>query len=258
MSATGEPHLLVHDTGTVLQVAWNRPERRNALTTQMVLEAASCLRSRAPENRVVVFTGTGGAFSAGADLAASSTTMLAALEELVVEIVHCPVPVLAVVDGVAAGAGCSIALAADVTIAGRTSSFLLAFRHVGLMPDAGATLLVAASAGRATAMRLALLGEQLPAEEALAAGLIAGVVEPEQLQPEAERITTALARGPHTALAATKSAINQATLAGLPDALHRERLGQRALLEHVEHAVGVEAFYARRAPEFPAPSGAGR
>src|SRR5699024_8257526 len=123
-----------------------------------------------------------------------------------------PRPVIGAVNGPCAGVGVSLALACDLTIAAESSYFLLAFARIGLMPDGGATALMAASIGRARAMRLALLAERLPATEALAAGLIAQVHSDTGFPAATARLTRRLAEGPADALRATKDAINDATL----------------------------------------------
>ncbi len=159
-------------------------------------------------------------------------------------------PVVAAVNGVAAGVGCSIALAADLVVAAESATFLLAFARVGLMPDGGSSATVAASIGRARAMRMGLLAEPLTASEALDAGLVTHVVPDEEFQAEVERMVRRLASGPPLALAATKRAVNAATLGGLEAALERERTGQTILLGTQDAAEGIRAFAEGRRPRF--------
>ena len=144
-------------------------------------------------------------------------------------------PVVAAVNGVAAGVGCSAALAADIVVATESASFLLAFARIGLMPDGGSTATVAASIGRARAMRMALLAEPLSAREAHDAGLIAEVVPDDEFDDEVARVVRRLAAGPPLAFAATKKAINAATL---DRARRRPRAG----------AHGADAAAAHRRP----------
>ncbi|MGZ5401112.1 MAG: enoyl-CoA hydratase-related protein, partial [Nocardioides sp.] len=159
-------------------------------------------------------------------------------------------PVLAAVNGVAAGVGCSAALAADIVVARESASFLLAFARIGLMPDGGSTVTVAASIGRARAMRMALLAEPLGAREAYDAGLIAAVVADDEFDDEVARVVRRLAGGPPLAIAATKKAINAATLTELDAALERERTGQTVLLRTADLAEGMAAFGEKRRPVF--------
>ena len=148
----------------------------------------------------------------------------------------------------AAGVGCSLALACDLVWRPASARFLLAFARIGLMPDGGASATVAAAVGRARAMRMALLAEPLSGEEAHAAGLVSHLVDDEALAETAEDVVRRLAAGPPLALAATKRAVNAATLVELEPALERERSGQSLLLRTDDAAEGMRAFSARRRP----------
>ena len=242
----------------VLTLTFDRPGVLNAFDDAMSSDFAAALERVAarPEVRVVVVTGAGDAFSAGADISgvdAHERFDVRALDRanrMVRAVVSCPVPVVAAVNGVAAGVGCSVALAADLVVASSSASFLLAFSRVGLMPDGGATLLVAASVGRARALRMALLAEPLSASDALEAGLVSHVVAPEDLPSRVSSLATRLAAGPPLAFAATKKAINAATLGFLDAALERERTGQTVLLRTADAAEGMRAFNERRRPVF--------
>lgn len=252
------PDLLSSEADGVLTLTFNRPASFNAMTDEMSDGFASAMESCAgrDEVRVVVITGAGDAFNAGADISGADAherfdvRALDRANRMVRAVVSCPVPTVAAVNGIAAGVGCSIALAADLTVASSSASFLLAFARVGLMPDGGATALVAASVGRARAMRMALLAEPLSAADALAAGLVADVVEPDSFDASVERLARRLASGPPLAFAATKKAINAATLLPLEDALERERTGQTVLLRTADVAEGMRAFSERRRPVF--------
>ena len=129
------------------------------------------------------------------------------------------------------------------------ASFLLAFARIGLMPDGGATATVAASVGRARAMRMALLGEALDAQEAYDAGLVSHLA-PDDFDGTVEALVARLATGPPLSYAATKKAVNAATLGHLHDALERERTGQTILLRTADVAEGMRAFGEKRRPEF--------
>jgi enoyl-CoA hydratase len=157
--------------------------------------------------------------------------------------------VLSRVNGVAAGVGLSIALAGDIVLVAESAPLTLAFSKIALMPDGGATELVAASVGRARAIRLALLGQALTAREAEAAGLVAEVVEDDRLDERTDEIAELLASLGERATALTKSAINGATLE-LATTLAREEAGQSVLLAAPEFAEGVAAFREKRAPQF--------
>lgn len=252
------PDLLSSEADGVLTLTFNRPASFNAMTDEMSDGFASAMESCSGRDdvRVVVVTGAGDAFNAGADISGADAherfdvRALDRANRMVRAVVSCPVPVVAAVNGIAAGVGCSIALAADLTVASSSASFLLAFARVGLMPDGGATALVAASVGRARAMRMALLAEPLSAADALAAGLVADVVEPDSFDASVERLARRLASGPPLAFAATKKAINAATLLPLEDALERERTGQTVLLRTADVAEGMRAFSERRRPVF--------
>jgi len=241
-----------------LRLTLNRPTVRNALSDSLADELAAALEQAGADDavRVVVLTGAGTAFCAGADISGEHTHEhfdAAALDRaarIVRAITTLDKPVVAAVNGVAAGVGCSAALAADLVLAAESASFLLAFTRIGLMPDGGSTATVAASLGRARAMRMALLAEPLTAAEAYAAGLVAEVVPDADLAPRVDRVARRLAEGPPLALAATKKAVNAATLAGLETALERERTGQAVLLRTADAAEGMRAFSERRRPVF--------
>jgi len=165
----------------VLRVTLDRPARMNAVTTETLDAVSDAFDKHAgdAEVRAAVLTGAGRAFCTGADLGGETTSgppsaaTIDAANRTAATIRAFPRPVIGAVNGPAAGVGVSLALACDLTIATESSYFLLAFTKVGLMPDGGATALVAASIGRARALKMALLAERLPAREALAAGLIA-------------------------------------------------------------------------------------
>lgn len=253
-----EPGLVSTSVDGLLRLTLNRPEVFNALDEDLSDALATALET-APslaEVRAVVITGEGAAFCAGADISgvdAHERFDVRALDRanrLVRAVVACDKPVVAAVNGVAAGVGCSLALACDLVVAASSATFLLAFSRIGLMPDGGASATVAASVGRARAMRMALLGEPLAASEAYAAGLATHLVPDAELETTVAALGTRLAAGPPLGFAATKKAINAATLPGLEDALERERSGQSVLLRTADAAEGMRAFAERRRPVF--------
>ena len=251
----------------VARLTLDRPTRRNALDLSAMSALADRIDrvSRRVDVRCLVLAGSGGAFCSGADLPDAETgfagreenvAMLTTAGRVVTRLVRAPVPVVAEVEGPAAGVGASIALACDIVIASRSSYFLLPFTGIGLVPDGGATLTVAASIGRARAMRMALLQERLPATAAFDAGLIAMVFEPEELPWRTAETARRLADGATRALARTKATVNAHTLAGLDAALARETEEQLPLLEAWEFREGVSAFRDRRPPDYTKPPGA--
>jgi len=241
-----------------LWIILDRPEQLNALTAEMADRLAEELERAAARDdvHVIVLRGSGPAFSAGADLSGEDAhehfdvTSLDRANRIIRAITGSPKPCVAAVNGVAAGVGCSAALACDLVVAAGSASFLLGFSRIGLMPDGGATATVAASVGRARAMRMAMLGEAMPAEEAYAAGLVSHLVPDEEFDATVSRVVRRLAAGPPLAFAATKKAVNAATLDRLEEALERERTGQTALLRTADVAEGMRAFAERRRPVF--------
>ena len=241
-----------------LWLTLNRPEQFNALTGEMVLGAIEELRGAVSrdEVRVVVLTGTGAAFSAGADLGGDNahenydSGSVDAANHVIRAITELDKPVVCGLNGIAAGVGMSVALACDLVVATESAALTLAFTRIGLMPDGGATATVAASVGRARAMRLALLSDLLSAREAYDAGLVSHVFADDDYAEQLGKIVTRLSRGAPLAFAATKKAINAATLAGLDAAFQRERSGQSLLLRTDDAAEGMRAFAEKRHPEF--------
>jgi enoyl-CoA hydratase len=241
-----------------LWLTLDQPETFNALTGDMVLGLVEQLRGAVTrdEIRVVVVTGTGAAFSAGADLSGDApeerydATAVDAANALIRAVVDCDKPVVCGLNGVAAGVGMSVALACDLVVATSSAALTLGFTRIGLMPDGGATATVAAAVGRARAMRLALLSDLLDAQEAYDAGLVSHVFADDEYEEGLGRILRRLASGPPLAQAATKKAVNAATLDRLPDAFQRERAGQAVLLRSADVAEGMKAFNEKRRPEF--------
>ncbi|WP_343602178.1 enoyl-CoA hydratase [Mycobacterium sp.] len=243
----------------VLSVTVARPESLNALTTAMLAGIADAMEHAAadPRVRVIRLGGAGRGFTSGAGMSADDLTGGGAGTEIIVEanravaaITAVPRPVVAAVQGPAAGVGVSLALACDLVLASEAAFFMLAFTKIGLMPDGGASALVAASIGRTRAMRMALLAERLPAADALAAGLVSAVYPAADFEAEVDKVVSGLVSGPAVAFAKTKQAINAATLTELDPALHRELQGQAQLQKSRDFAEGATAFQQRRAPHF--------
>ena len=247
----------LHDNGA-LWLTFNRPEVFNAFSPELSIALVERLEDAGARDdiRTVVLTGTGAAFSAGADISGENAherfdvSALDAANAIIRAVTSCPRPVVAAVNGVAAGVGCSTALAADLVVATESASFLLAFARIGLMPDGGTSATVAAAIGRARAMRMALLAEPLTAREAYDAGLVSHVAPDAEFEALVTQVVRRLSVGAPLAQAATKKAVNAATLDRLEDALERERTGQTILLRTADVAEGMRAFNAGRRPEF--------
>lgn len=241
----------VQRDGGILSITFDRPDRLNSLTAELIHAAADAVDAAAGDGtRVIVLTGAGRAFSSGADVGADGRPpgldTLDAANRLVLSITTSPVVVVAAVNGIAAGVGCSIALAADLTVARESASFLLAFTRIGLMPDGGASLLVTAAVGRARAARMALLAERVTASQAVEWGLIAEVVPDDAFDDRIAGLTAQLVAGPPLAYAGTKHVINAASLALLQAVLAEERDGQGPLLASADFAEGMAAFQEKR------------
>ena len=241
-----------------LWLTLNRPESFNALTGEMVIGLVEELRGAVARDdvRLVVLTGTGPAFSAGADLGGEDAqenydaASVDGANLLISAITELDKPVVCALNGIAAGVGMSVALACDLVVATESAALTLAFTKIGLMPDGGATATVAASVGRATAMRLALLSDLLTAREAYDAGLVSHVFADDDYGDAVAKIVGRLSRGAPLAFAATKKAVNAATLGDLGGAFQRERAGQSLLLRTDDAAEGMKAFAEKRRPEF--------
>lgn len=248
-------------TDGVLSVTLNRPDSLNSLNHPMLSGIAEALRIAASDTQVKVVRlgGEGRGFCSGAGISGDDqaqkaidgpASVLDAANDAVRAIVKVPKPVVAVVHGPAAGVGVSLALASDVVLASENAYFMLAFTKIGLMPDGGASALVAAAVGRIRAARMALLAEKISAHEAYEWGLASAVYPADRFDAEVDKVIAALANGPAVALRKTKQAINAATLTEFEPALAREREGQLSLLTSPDFIEGITAFQQRRAPKF--------
>lgn len=246
--------VLVGVSGDVTTITINRPESLNALTHQTVLAIGDAVAEAEANSRAIILTGNERAFSSGADLqggvAEREGIALDEANAIIRRLIDASVPTIAAVSGPAAGIGCSFALACDYLVMSEKSYLMLPFTKIGLMPDGGATALVAASAGRHRAMRLALTGEKLHAADAFAWGLASEVVAAGEHLSRAAELAGAWAKGAPQAMAASKSAINAATLTELDGAFSREVEGQGRLRASEDFNEGVAAFLEKRAPTF--------
>jgi 2-(1,2-epoxy-1,2-dihydrophenyl)acetyl-CoA isomerase len=257
-----EPPVLVDQRPGYCLITLNRPARLNAFDQAMHLALAQALSTceADPSCRAVLLTGAGRGFCAGQDLADGGTDgagvrdVGAALDTyynpLVRKLRGLPLPVVAAVNGVAAGAGANLALACDVVIAARSASFVQAFARIGLVPDCGGTWFLPRLVGGARARALALLAEPLPAEKAEAWGLIFKAVDDADLLREAERLCAHFAQAPTIALALTKRALDAAETNTLSAQLDLERDLQRQAGATPDFAEGVRAFLEKRPAAF--------
>ncbi|NMG67528.1 2-(1,2-epoxy-1,2-dihydrophenyl)acetyl-CoA isomerase [Azoarcus indigens] len=258
--------ILLDVNGGVATLTLNRPDRLNSFNEGMHREMRAALAAvRAGREdgsvRVLVITGAGRGFCAGQDLSdrnvsagAEAPDLGASIEKnykpLVMALRNLELPVIAAVNGVAAGAGANIALACDMVFAARSASFIQAFAKLGLIPDTGGTWALPRLLGPARALGLALLGDKLPAEQAEAWGLIWKCVDDEALLPAVQQVATQLAAGPTFGYAQTKKAIWSSSTNDLETQLDLERDLMRQCGRSADYREGVAAFMEKRAPQF--------
>ncbi len=257
----------VHRLDDVVRIDLHRPDTLNAVNVQLARELNDELESIAGDRTVgsVVLTGAGRAFSSGFDLKDGGLPLRESgrpdtgwglrnvFHPLVLTLREMPQPVVAAVNGVAAGIGCSYALACDIVLAARSASFLLAFVNVGLVPDGGATVLVPARAGVGRGLEMSLLGEKVSAEEALGWGLVNRVEDDASLLPAATEIAKRLAAGPPQAQADIKRILNAPYLGQLKAALELEAETQSRRSDSHEAAEAIQAFLEKRRPQYRSP-----
>lgn len=262
-SAVGTVHLTREGAdGVVARITIDRPARRNAvdLPTLAALRTAFEQVASDASVRVVVLTGTGEAFCAGADLAATSAADIArfdvsaALREynnpVVLAIRHCPVPVIARVDGPAAGVGMNFALACDLIIAADRATFGQVFVKIGLMPDGGSTYTLPRLVGYHKAFELMAFGELIPAAEAARLGIVSRVVPAAELDAVVDAVAARLAAAPRAALAGIKAGLRHGETSDLAGALGFEAERQDVCFHAPDFAEGVAAFLGKRTPRF--------
>jgi len=259
-----EALVLVAQQGAVRTLTLNRPAALNSFTSAMHVELRNALDAAAEDRgvRALLLTGAGRGFCAGQDLNDSGmvpdadgrvdvgAVIEANYKPLALRLREMPVPVLAMVNGVAAGAGANLALLCDMVIAGRSASFIQAFSKIGLVPDCGGTWLLPRLLGRPMALGLAMTGDKLSAEDAVRLGLIWECVDDKYLADTAMAMAQRLAAMPVKALVATRRALDQASQMDLEQALSLEARVQRDLGHAPDFAEGVEAFRQKRVPAF--------
>jgi 2-(1,2-epoxy-1,2-dihydrophenyl)acetyl-CoA isomerase len=246
----------------IARLTLNRPDKLNSFTAAMHAEVREALGRVVGEGgRVLILTGAGRGFCAGQDLndrAVAPGGQGADLGEsienyykpLVLALRNLPMPVIAAVNGVAAGAGANIALACDLVVATRSASFVQSFSKLGLVPDSGGTWFLPRLVGNARALGLALLGEKLSAEQAAQWGLIWRCVDDAEFKGVVESLATQLASAPTRGLARTKQAIYESAGRSLEAQIDQERDLQRELGRSSDYAEGVAAFVGKRTPIF--------
>ena len=245
--------------GPVARITLNRPDRLNSFTAQMHEELRDALGSLG-DARVVVLTGAGRGFCAGQDLndravAPGETvdlgeTVQQCWNPLIHTLTTLPQPVIARVNGVAAGAGANVALACDIVIAAKSAKFIQSFSAIGLIPDSGGTWVLPRLVGQARALGLALTGEPLPAEKAEEWGLIWKAVDDSVLDAEVDTIAQKLASLPPLGLAAIKDMIRSSWQYSLDEELERQAGAMRRLGFTEDYREGVAAFLEKRAAKF--------
>ncbi len=255
--------LIWQQDGGVGRLTLNRPQTLNAWTAEFGRELRQVVEGDAADDsvRAVLITGAGRGFSSGADLKAGFEPAADGRPDIhkdLHEIYHpaiagvrrLPKPVVAAVNGPAVGIGCSLALACDLVLAAESAYFGLAFVNIGLMPDGGSTAFVPPAVGKARAFQMALLGERVPAPQALDWGLVNWVHPDEQLLDEAEALVQRLAAGPTRSYAASKQALNRFIYRDLDAQLQLEAELQHTLGRTQDFIEGTVAFVQKRAPAF--------
>lgn len=242
----------------VAVITMNRPDRMNALNTQMRAELAFAITEAGKMARVVVLTGAGKAFCSGQDLGDGvkatnldlERTLRDEYEPILRAIVNCPVPTISAVNGPAAGAGANLALAADVVIAAESAYFMQAFARIGLMPDAGGTYEMPRTMGTAKAMGAALFADKITATQADAWGMIWEAVPDDSFESHWKSRAEHLAKGPTVAYAAMKKAIRGSWNNTYDQQLNEEARHQAACGKSRDFIEGVMAFTEKRSAKF--------
>jgi 2-(1,2-epoxy-1,2-dihydrophenyl)acetyl-CoA isomerase len=253
--------LLYDVRNPIATITLNRPERLNALTEELLQELRRAFEQAAGDTsvRVILLTGAGRGFSAGADLTSVATDqsnfqfsdyLKRNYHPLIRLMRSLPKPIIGVINGVAAGAGMSLALACDLRIAAESAVFTQAFVKIGLVPDSGSTWMLSRLVGQARALELMFSGGKATAQEALAWGMVNQVVPDGQLAQAAQQLAAEYAAAPTRTIGYIKQAVEFAASATLEQALSKEAELQDLAGATADHAEGVSAFLQKRAPLF--------
>jgi 2-(1,2-epoxy-1,2-dihydrophenyl)acetyl-CoA isomerase len=252
--------ILVNDIDGIRILSLNRPEKYNSFNREMALALQQALDDCAKDDsvRCVVLTGAGKGFCAGQDLAEATDVDNLDFRKMVEEHYNATIlrmrnlekPIIAAVNGVAAGAGANIALAADIVLAAKSATFIQAFSKISLIPDSGGTFFLPRLVGTQRALALTLTGDKITAEEAMAMGMVYRVYEDEEFPHAWQTVAEGLAKGATKAYALTKRLINQSFQNGLEDQLIAERELQAEAGKTQDFREGVTAFLEKRKPSF--------
>jgi 2-(1,2-epoxy-1,2-dihydrophenyl)acetyl-CoA isomerase len=256
-----EPTILYAVSDNVATLTFNRPEVRNAFNDQMAAELQAALKNAERDEAVrsVIITGAGQGFCAGQDLAAIRDRgaeisfrdhLKKTYNPIVSKLRSIEKPIVAAINGAAAGAGWGIALACDIRYASDAAKFRLAFIGIGLAPDSGTSYFLPRSVGLGKALELAYTNDLVDANSALALGLVNKVVPAEQLMPTTMELARKLAQGPTRGMGLTKRAMNHALTSDLTEALEYEAYTQEIAGRSQDHREGVQAFLEKRLPKF--------
>src|SRR5215217_5149647 len=249
--------------GAELRIELNRPDRMNAWDKHLGADLLAAIELAAGDDgvRAVTITGAGRAFSSGADLRAGfdpapdgrpdlGSILRERYHPIITGIRQMPKPVLAAVNGPAVGIGCSLALACDLVAAPESAYLLLAFVNIGLAPDGGSSFLIPARVGHARAAEMAMLGERIPAAQALEWGLINRVAPDDDFEAEVDALAERLATGPTRSYAGAKRQLNAWVYPRMEEQLELEAATQQEMAGSGDFMEGVQAFLAKRAPDF--------
>lgn len=244
----------------VLTITLNRPDVLNAINKRMTDELLDAFKTAERESavRCIVLTGAGRAFSSGEDLKARQaegnsdfgSTLKQRYNPIILKMRNIEKPVIGSLNGVAAGAGCSLALACDLRVASEKARLIEVFVRVGLVPDSGSSFLLPRLVGLGKALEMAFLGDEVDADEALSIGLVNKVVPSEELEGATRELALRLAKGPTKAIGLAKRAINRALTMDLDQVLEYEVFAQEAAGASADHKEGIAAFAEKRPANF--------
>lgn len=254
-------HILFDLQDAVATITLNRPDKLNAFNDSMIQETTDAFKqcARNKEVRCIILTGNGRAFSSGQDLAdvqarsdqfSIGEHLRHGYHRLIKQMVATEKPILGAINGVAAGAGCGIALATDIRIASENASFMLAFSRIGLVPDSGSNWLLPRIVGQARAYEMAITADRIPADKALAWGMVNRVAPAEQLMEQVQAWALSLASGATLSYGLTKRAMNRSWEMSLDEALTYEAHMQELAARSQDFREGVDAFLQKRPSQF--------